>query len=121
MTPRIVRVLGWLVIGHGVSHATLAWHVGWTATVWIDAIPAALYAIGMIGFLSAGAGLLGVHPLDTAVGPLLVLASGLSFVAIVQFGDPVLWFGGFCDVGLLAIGVWRGYRGWPAQIRQHHV
>ena len=119
MTLAVVRVLGWLVVAHGLSHAILAVRGGWTASLWIDAIPTALYAVGMVGFLSAGAGLLGVRPLDAAIGPLLVLASGLSLVAIVQFGQPALWFGGLCDAGLLVIGLWRGYTGWPAPVGQH--
>jgi hypothetical protein len=118
MTTVIMSVLGWLVIAHGLSHLILALQQGLTASLWIDAIPVALYAIGMIGFLAAGLGLLGVGPLRAAIGPLLVLASGLSLVAVVQFGNPALWFGGFCDAGLLAIGIWRGYSGWPTQVHE---
>src|SRR5262245_2300914 len=114
MTRATVRLLGWLVIAHGLSHAALALRGGFTASVWNDAIPVVLYAIGMLGLVAGGLGLLGVRPLDAAVGPLLVLAAGLSFVAITQFGEPALWFGGLCDLVLLPIGVWRGYTGWPA-------
>jgi hypothetical protein len=118
MTPAVIRMLGWLVIAHGLSHAVLAIHGGLTATLWVDAIPVGLYAIGMIGFVSAGLGLLGLHPFVSALGPLLVLASGLSLVAVAQFGESALWFGGFCDAALLLIGVWRGYSGWPAHLGQ---
>jgi hypothetical protein len=72
----------------------------------------------MVGFVAAGLGLLGLRPLDRAISPLLVLASGLSLVAIVRFADPSLWFGGACNVALLLLGLWRGYGGWPAH--PHH-
>jgi hypothetical protein len=68
----------------------------------------------MIGFVAAGLGILGLRPLDKAISPLLVLASGLSLVAIVRFADSTLWFGAACDVALLLIGLWRAYGGWPA-------
>ena len=107
-------MFGWLVIAHGLSHAVLAMEAGVTATLRVDAIAVSLYAIGMIGFVSAGLGLLGLQPFVSALGPLLVLASGLSLVAIVQFADAAFWFGGVCDAALFLMGVWRGYIGWPA-------
>jgi hypothetical protein len=118
MTPAKMRVLGWLVLAHGVLHATLVFQQGLTPLLWTDAIPAALYATSMIGLLIAGLGLVGVRCVDAAVGPLLVLASGLSLVAIAKFGEPVSWLGGVCVAVLLVIGVWRGYTGWPAHLSQ---
>jgi hypothetical protein len=67
----------------------------------------------MVGLVAAGLGLLGLRPLDVAISPVLVLASGLSLIAIVRFSDSSLWFGGACDVALLLIGLWRAYGGWP--------
>ena len=79
-----------------------------------DWTPVGLYSVGMVGFVAAGLGLLGLRPLDRAISPLLVVASGLSLVAIVRFADPSLWFGGACDIALLMLGLWRAYGGWPA-------
>jgi hypothetical protein len=78
-----------------------------------DWTPVVLYGIAMAGFVAAGLGILGLRPLDSAISPLLVLASGLSLVAIVRFADPSLWFGGVCDVAILLVGLWRAYGGWP--------
>jgi hypothetical protein len=78
-----------------------------------DWIPVGLYAVGMIGFVAAGLGLLGLRPVDRAISPLLVMASGLSLVAIARFADPTLWFGAACDVVLLLTGLWRACGGWP--------
>jgi hypothetical protein len=99
-----------LVIAHGLSHAVVPWRDSVPTTL-VDWIPLGLYGIGMVGFVTAGMGLLGRRPLNAAISPLLVLASGLSLVAIVQFGDATLWFGAVCDAALLAIAMWYGYRG----------
>ena len=112
MTLWVVRVLGWLVIVHGLSHAVLPLR-GSTAPALLigDWVPVGLYVLAMVGFVVAGLGLLGLRPLDAAISPLLVLSSGLSLVAITRFGDPTLLAGGVVDVGLLIVGLWRGYGG----------
>src|SRR5262245_36889390 len=122
MTLWVVRVLGWLVIVHGLSHAVLPLR-GSTAQALLigDWVPVGLYVIAMVGFVVAGLGLLGLRPFDAAISPLLVLSSGLSLVAISRFGDPTLLAGGVVDVGLLIVGLWRGYGGWPAHRRHHPV
>jgi hypothetical protein len=115
MTLAVVRVLGWLVIAHGLSHAVLPLRGSLGPVMLIDDwIPAGLYAFGLVGFVAAGLGILGLRPLDRAISPLLVLSSGLSLIALARFGDPTLWFGAACDVVLLVIGLWRAYGGWPA-------
>ncbi len=119
MTLWVVRVLGWLVVAHGLSHAVLPLR-GSTAPALLigDWVPVGLYVIAMIGFVVAGLGLLGLRPFEAAISPVLVLSSGLSLVAISRFGDPTLWAGGVVDVGLLLVGLWRGYGGWPTH--PHH-
>jgi hypothetical protein len=78
-----------------------------------DWIPVFLYMIGMIGFVVAGLGMLGLRPFDAVISPILVVSSGLSLVAISRLGDPALWLGGVLDVPLFLVGLWRGYAGWP--------
>ena len=115
MRLNLVRILGWLVIAHGVSHAVLPLRGSLAPAIAIDDwTPALLYAFSMVGFVAAGLGLLGLRPFERAISPLLVPSSALSLVAIVRFGDPTLWFGGVCDVGLLLVGLWRASGGWPA-------
>lgn len=115
MALGMARVLGWLVIAHGLSHAVLPLRGSLAPAMLVDDwTPVGLYGIGMVGFVAAGLGLLGLRPFDRAISPLLVLASGLSLVAIVRFADPSLWFGAVSDVLLLLIGLWRAYGGWPA-------
>src|SRR5687768_5507128 len=115
MTLAVVRVLGWLVIAHGLSHAVLPLRGSLGPVMLIDDwIPAGLYAFGLVGFVAAGLGILGLRPLDRPISPLLVLSSGLSLIALARFGDPTLWFGAACDVVLLVIGLWRAYGVCPA-------
>jgi azurin len=114
MTLRMVRVLGWLVIAHGLSHAVLPMRglLAFTlAGVWQ---PIALYSISMVGFVAAGLGLLGMRPMETLISPLLVMASALSLVGIFVLGDPSLSAGAVCDVALLLVGLWRAFVGWPS-------
>ena len=114
MTLGVVRILGWLVIAHGLSHAVLPLRGSIEPAMVIDDwTPVVLYGVAMVGFVAAGLGLLGLRPLDAAISPLLVLASGLSLVAIVRFSDPSLWFGAVGDMTLLLLGLWRAYGGWP--------
>jgi hypothetical protein len=122
MALGIVRVLGWLVVAHGASHAVLPLRGSLTPGLLIeDWIPVGLYTVAMLGFVAAGLGLLGLRPLDRAISPLLVLAAGLSLVAIIRFADPSLWFGAFCDVVLLLLGLWRAYGGWPEHPKHGRV
>jgi hypothetical protein len=115
MSLGMVRVLGWLVIAHGLSHAVLPLRGSLGPSVAIDDwVPVGLYAVGMVGFITAGVGILGLKPFDRAISPLLVLSSGLSLVALVRFADPTLWFGAVCDALLLLLGLWRAFGGWPA-------
>ena len=80
MARPIVRVLGWFVIAHGVSHSMLPLRGSFAPAMIDDWTPVALYAVGMVGFVIAGLGLMGLRPLDRAISPLLVLAS-LSTIA----------------------------------------
>jgi hypothetical protein len=118
MSLQLVRVLGWLVITHGLAHAVLPLR-GATAPAFLvgDWIPVGLYMLTMIGFVAAGLGILGIKPLDGAIGPLLVLSAGLSVVAVVRMGDPTLWPGAAFDLVLVGIGLWRATAGWPEHPR----
>ena len=114
MALTIVRILGWLVIAHGLSHAVLPMRGSLDPVPGGDWIPIALYAVSMTGFVAAGLGLLGLRPLDRAISPLLVVASVWSLVAIMVVGDPSLTIGAAGDVILLLAGLWGAFAGWPS-------
>ena len=113
MALTLVRILGWVVIAHGLSHAVLPMRGSLAPLLVGDWIPVALYSVSMVGFVAAGLGVLGLRPLDRVTSPLLVLASGLSLVALVALDDSRLWVGALADVALLLIGLWRAFVGWP--------
>ena len=113
MALNLVRLLGWLVIAHGLSHAVLPMRGSLAPLEIGDWMPVALYGISTVGFVAAGLGLLGLWPLDRAISPLLVIASGWSLVAILVLDDASLWFGATCNVALLLLGLWRASGGWP--------
>ena len=122
MALTMVRILGWLVIAHGLSHAALPMQGSLEPMVSSDNwMPVALYGVAMVGFVGAGLGLLGLQPLDRAISPLLVLSSGWSLVAIFCVGDARLWLGAAADVALLLVGLWRAYGGWPSHPRHRRV
>ena len=115
MTLAMVRILGWLVIAHGLSHAVLPMRGSLAPTLTGDWVPIAFYGVSMVGFVAAGLGILGLRPLSRVVSPLLVLASAWSLLAIARLGDTSLWPGGVFDVGLLMVGLWRAFSGWPSK------
>lgn len=120
MNLGIIRVLGWIAIAHGLSHAVLPLRgslaPAYEANDWM---PLVLYTVSMVGFVAAGLGLLGLRALTPAISPLLVLASALSLVAIQRLGHADLWIGGMFDAAFFFLGLWRAYAGWPVSGRDH--
>jgi hypothetical protein len=108
------RLLGCVVIAHAVANALLPMH-GALSTAPLSAVssPGALYALSLAGFSAAGLGLLGLRLFRCVICSLLVLSAGLSLVALVRFPDAASVFAIGCNLLLLALGLWRGYRGWP--------
>ena len=122
MPLMLTRILGWLVIAHGLSHAVLPMRGSLGAMQWTDdGMPVALYGVSMIGFVAAGLGMLGQRPFNRVISPLLVVASGWSFVAILVLEDPGLRLGAVGDVALFLIGLWRAFAGWPAHPSHHRT
>jgi azurin len=113
MTLAITRILGWLTIAHGLSHAVLPMRGSLDPTTG-DWMPIALFGVSTVGFVAAGLGLLGLRPLDRVVSPLLVLSSAWSLVAIARHGAQGLWIGAACDIALILVGLWRAFSGWPS-------
>lgn len=110
-TPGLRRAFALLVIGHGLAHAVLPLR-GWLNPAVFDFMQLVLYSVAVLGFTTAGIGLLGVSPFTFAVRPLLVLASGYSLVAIAVFGGDLWWGAGF-DVVLLLTALTGAHRRLP--------
>jgi hypothetical protein len=103
-----------LVIAHGLAHSVLPLS-GWMdpAGFGRDFMPLILYGTAVLGFTTAGIGLLGVTPFTRLVRPLLVIASAYSLVAISRVGQGDLWWGVAVDVILLFTGLSGVYRYLP--------
>ena len=113
-TPGWRRALGLLVIAHGLAHAVLPLRGGLDpATLRDNFVPVILYGVAVLGFTTAGIGLLGVKPFTAVVRPFLVVASAYSLVAILTAGQGELWWGVALDVVLLLTGLTGLYRRLP--------
>ena len=121
MSLNLVRVLGWLVIAHGLSHAVLPMRGFVEPLSGGDWIPVALYGVSMVGFVAAGLGMLGLRGPDRLISPLLVLASAYSLISLFVLGDQGLWFGAVIDVSLFLLGFWRAFAGWPSHPTHHRA
>ena len=121
MTLTMVRILGWLVIAHGLSHAVLPMRGSLAPLLQGDWMPVALFGVSTVGFVAAGLGLLGMRPMERVISPLLVISSAWSLIALFCLGDPGLSIGAAFDVVLLLIGLWRGFSGWPAHPSHRRV
>jgi hypothetical protein len=107
-----------LVIAHGLAHSVLPLG-SWMdpAGFGRDFMPLILYGTAVIGFTTAGIGLLGLTPFTAVVRPVLVVASAYSLVAISRVGQGPLWWGIALDVLLLLVGLSGAYRYLPAPRR----
>jgi hypothetical protein len=103
-----------LVIAHGLAHSVLPLS-GWMDPDGLgrDFMPLILYGTAVVGFTTAGIGLLGVTPFTFVVRPLLVIASVYSLVAISRVAQGDLWFAIALDTLLLLTGLSGIYRYLP--------
>lgn len=113
-------LLGCFVVLHALAHAVLPLRgsIG-PGPDYGDWVPVGLYTFSMLGFVAAALGLFGTAFLKPFISPLLVVSSAFSLTAILRFSDPGLWIGAVGDAALLIVGLWRGYAGWPANVRRH--
>ena len=116
MKISFVRLLGVFAIAHALSHAMLPIRGSFDAGLPIrDYTPILLYIASTMTFLIAGVGLLGLRALNVFISPLLVLGAALSSVAIVRFGDWDFALGIALNAAFFALGLWRGFAGWPTR------
>ena len=108
------RALGLLVIAHGLAHAVMPLR-GWMEPDMLQRnfMPLILYGTAVLGFTTAGIGLLGLTPFTAVVRPALVLASVYSLVAIFIMNAGDLWWGAALDVVLLLTALTGIYRKLP--------
>ena len=112
--PRLA--LGLFIIAHGLAHAVLPLR-GWIdpSTLNQNFMPFILYMVAVVGFTTAGLGILGLRPLTAIVQPALVLASAYSLIAIWSAGQSDLWWGVAVNPALLLVGATGADRYLPAR------
>lgn len=113
-SPRWRRAFALLVIAHGLAHAVMPLR-GWMAPDMLERnfMPLILYGTAVMGFTTAGIGLLGLTPFTSVVRPALVLGSAYSLVAIFIMGAGDLWWGAALDMVLLLTAFTGLYRKLP--------
>jgi len=96
------RLIGWLLMLHGLAHASAGMLVGPATPVWVVTL---LWWIAMTGFVAAGFGLLGFAPLERAWQPLSSVAAVSSIALIALSWHPVLMIGAAIDAVVLLANV----------------
>ena len=108
------RAFALLVIAHGLAHAVLPLRGSLQPGMLPhNFMPFILYGTAVLGFTTAGIGLLGLTPFTAVVRPALVLASGYSLVAIFVMNAGDLRWGAALDVVLLLTALTGIYRKLP--------
>ncbi len=105
---------GLFVIGHGLLHTALPIREALTpAALALDFMPLILLGVAMIGFSTAGLGVLEVWPFSSVMRQAMVLASAYSLVLIWRVGQGELWWSAPVDAALFLVGLTAAYRYLP--------
>ena len=98
-------LIGWLFILHGLAHSALGF---WAASLGPQWLVTPLWWIAQVGFVAAGAGLVGVSGLRRIWAP-LGFAAALSSIALFGlYGHIALMIGLVMDVVVLVAGLQWG-------------
>jgi len=118
------RLLGSLLVLHGIAHAATGIWATPVGPTWFVTL---LWFLAMVGFVAAGAGLIGVRKLDDSWLPIATVAAVASILLIARYPTPATLVGSAID-GALLIGavpmareiVFRGV-GIPLHPPRRHV
>jgi hypothetical protein len=107
-------LIGWLLILHGLAHSALG---VWAASLGPAWLVTPLWWIAQVGFVAAGAGLIGIDGLRRVWAP-LALAAGVCSIALFSvYGHLALMIGLVLDVVLVVIGLQWGEPAALARLR----
>ena len=95
-------LLGIAMIAHGLAHASAGM---WATDIGGRGLVTLLWELSSVGFIAAGAGVLGVQVLWKWWRTFVVIASVSSLLLLGLFGHPLFVVGIVADVILLAIAV----------------
>ena len=94
------RLIGSVLVIHGIAHATIGVWPTTEGPAWFITL---LWVVAMIGFVAAGAGLIGVPGLDTHWLVIADVAAVASILLIARSPAPATIFGSVVD-GAVLIG-----------------
>src|SRR5678816_4118009 len=92
-------ILGIALIVHGLAHASAGM---WATDIGGRELVTLLWELSSVGFIAAGAGVLGVQTLWKWWRALVLIASASSLLLLGIFGHPLFLVGIVADVILLA-------------------
>lgn len=95
-------ILGVVLIAHGLAHASAGM---WATDIGGRELVTLLWELASVGFIAAGAGVLGVRVLWKWWRLLVVIASAGSLLLLGVFGHPLFVIGIVADVILLAVAI----------------
>jgi hypothetical protein len=95
-------ILGIVMIAHGLAHASAGM---WATDIGGRELVTVLWELSAVGFIAAGAGVLGVHALWRSWRVLVVIATVSSLLLLGIFGHPLFVVGIIADVILLAVAI----------------
>ena len=111
-------LIGWLFILHGLAHSALGF---WAAALGPAWLVTPLWWIAQVGFVAAGAGLVGVSGLRRIWAPLGFVAALSSIALFSLYGHLPLMIGLVVDVFVLVIGLQWGEPAVLARMRGREV
>jgi hypothetical protein len=94
------RLIGSILVLHGLAHAGVGIWATPAGPVWLITL---LWWVAMVGFVAAGAGLIGVPTLNRHWLLIAAGASIASILLILRYPEPVAIFGSAID-GAVLIG-----------------
>lgn len=95
-------ILGIVMIAHGLAHASAGM---WATDIGGRELVTLLWELSSVGFIAAGAGVLGVEALWKRWRVLVVIASVSSLLLLGVFDHPLFVVGIVADVILLAVAI----------------
>ena len=95
-------ILGVVMVAHGLAHASAGM---WATDIGGRTLVTLLWELASVGFIAAGAGVLGVQPLWKRWRALVIIASASSLLLLGIFGHPLFVVGIVADVILLAVAI----------------
>jgi hypothetical protein len=111
-------LIGWVFILHGLAHSALGF---WAAALGPAWVVTPLWWIAQVGFVAAGAGLVGVSGLRRVWAPVALAAAASSIALFGLYGHLALTLGLVMDVVVLVLGARWGEPAALARLRGRHA